>query len=350
MCQTTPIRRSPRAPPRWRPGLVAAVQVALGYRLLQRGRAQRLPDGGLHGVKLVIPRHLLHQVPAAVILEHDEVAHQRQQPAPGEDAFEQHLKLRQARVGQPFARDRAPRLEPLAAGRQRPDARLQSVRHDERGVEDEQRRDLGLVGLKLLKGRPHRGVLVDGVLQLGDGQRQPVDEQHDVGPALVSVLDHGELVDREPVVRVRFVEVQHANLRAANPAVRVDVLHGDAGDDHPMEVAVPGLQRRPGRAGQPAQGVVECVGGQVGIEMADCGPQALAQHDLAVFRAFSGRHARGDVRPVSDGPTERFEPVERSGFDCRLRQRNLAHAVHSFSFLHSTRSQSLRPVRARPRP
>ena len=64
--------------------------------------------------------------------------------------LEQHLKLRQARVGQRLARDRAPRLAPLAAGRQRPDARLQAVRHDERGVEDEQRRDLGLVGLKLL--------------------------------------------------------------------------------------------------------------------------------------------------------------------------------------------------------
>ena len=71
------------------------------------------------------------------------------------------------------------------------------------------------------------------------------------------VLDHGELIDREPVVRVRFVEVQHANLSAATPAVRVDVLHGDAGDDHPMEVAVTGLQRRPGRPSQPALGVFQ---------------------------------------------------------------------------------------------
>ena len=152
---------------------VAAGAARLAAR--QRGRAQRLGDGGLHGVKLVIPRHLLHQVPAAVVLEHDEVADQRQQPAPGEDAFEQHLKVRQLRVGQRLARDGAPRLEPLAAGRQRPDARLQAVRHDERRIEDEQRRDLGLVGLKLLESRPHGGVLVDGVLQLDDGQRQPVD-------------------------------------------------------------------------------------------------------------------------------------------------------------------------------
>ena len=301
--------------------LVAALRVAIGDRLLQCGRAQRFSDGGLHGVELVVPRHLLHQVPAAVVLEHDEVAHQRQQPAPGEDTFEQHLKLRQARVGQRLARDRAPRLAPLAAGRQRPDPRLQAVRDDERGVEDEQRRDLRLVGLKLLERRPDRGVLVHGVLQLDDGQRQPVDEQHDVGPALVPALDHGELIDCEPVVPVRFVEVDHANLSAANPAVRVDVLHGDAGDKHAMEVAVSGLQRHTGRAGQSAQGVIECVGGQVGIEPAERGPQAQVQHDLAIVRAFGGRHALGDVRTVSDGPTERCQPVEPDGFDGRFRQR-----------------------------
>ena len=306
--------------------LVAAGRVPVRDSLLQRRRAQRFSDGGLHRVELVVPRHLLHQDPAAVVLEHDEVADQRQHPAPGEDAFEQHLQLRQARVGQRLARDRPPRLAPLAAGRQCPDARLQPVRHDERRIEDEQRRDLRLVGLKLLEGRPDRGILVDGVLQLHDGQRQPVDEQHDIEPALVSVLDHGELVDREPVVRVRFVEVQHANLSAANPAVRVDVLHGDAGDDHPMEVAVPGLQRHTGRAGQSAQGVIECVGGQVGIETGECGPQALAQHDRTVVGAFIGWRARRDIRAVGHGPAERCEPVERKRFDRRLRQRRIAHA------------------------
>ena len=112
--------------------LVAAGPVALGDRLLERCRAQRLGDGGLHRVELVVPGHLLDQGAAAVVLEHDEVANQRQQPAPVEDAFEQHLELRQLRVGQRLARDRAPGLEPLRTGRQRVDTRLQFVRHDER--------------------------------------------------------------------------------------------------------------------------------------------------------------------------------------------------------------------------
>ena len=183
----------------------------------------------------------------------------RQQPAPVEGAFEQHLELREARVGQRLARDRAPRLEPLPPGRQRADACFEAIRYDERGVEREQRRDLRLVGLKLLEGRPDGGVLVGRVLQLDDGERQAVDEQHDVRPPFVLVLDDRELIDREPVVARRFAKVEHANLRAANPAVRVDVLHRHAGNQHLMEVAIPGLQRRPGRARQSAQGVFDCV-------------------------------------------------------------------------------------------
>ena len=124
--------------------LVAALRVSVRDRVLQRRRAQRLGEGGPHRVELVVPGHLLDQGAAAVVLEHDEVADQRQQPAPVEGAFEQHLELRQARVGQRLDRYRAPRLEPLLPGRQRADARFESVRYDQGGVEREQRRNLRL--------------------------------------------------------------------------------------------------------------------------------------------------------------------------------------------------------------
>ena len=228
---------------------------------LHRCRPQRFGDGGPHGVELMVPGHLLDQGAAAVVLEHDEVADQGQQPAPVEDAFDQHLELRQARVGQRLARNRAPRLEPFLPGIQRADACFQSIRYDKCGIEREQRRDLRLVGLKLLEGRPDGRVLVGGVLQLDDPERQAVDEQHDVGAPFVLVLDDGELVDRKPVVAVRFAEVEHADLSAVNTAVRTGVLHRHAGNEHPMEVAVAGLQRRPGRAGQPPQGVFEGIVG-----------------------------------------------------------------------------------------
>ena len=134
------------------------------------------------------------------------------------------------------------------------------------------------------------------------------------------VLDHGELVDREPVVAVRVVEIEYANLSAADPAFRVDVLHRHARDEHPMEVAVSGLQRRSGRVRQSADGVFERIVGNVGIEPGERGPQAAVQDDLAVVGAFCSRCVGCDVRAVEDGPAERCQPVEGDGFDRRFRQ------------------------------
>ena len=90
----------------------------------------------------------------------------------------------------------------------------------------------------------------------------------------MAVLDDGELVDRETVVAVRLLEVEHSNLTAADLAVSVSVLHGYASDEHPVEVAVAGLQRRSGRAGESAQRIVEGIVGQVGVDAGERGPQA----------------------------------------------------------------------------
>ena len=92
-----------------------------------------------------------------------------------------------------------------------------AVGDDQRLVGGEQRRDLRLVGLELVEGAPDGGVLVGGVLQLDDRERQAVDEQHDVRPALVLALDDGELVDRQPVV-VR-PGASKSSTRACAPAI-----------------------------------------------------------------------------------------------------------------------------------
>ena len=203
--------------------------------------------------------------------------------------------------------------------------------------EGEQRRDLRPVGLKLLEGRVDRGVFVGWVLQLDDAERQSVDEQHDVGPPFMVVLEDGELIDGEPVVRARFVEVQHAHLGAANPTVCVGVLHSDAGDDHAMEVAVPGLQRRPGRAGQSVVGVVEGVVGYLGVEARESGSQAAVQNNLVVAGAFRGRRVGPDGWTVQDGPAERPEPVEGDSFDGRFRHECFGHGATPSSVVHADR-------------
>ncbi len=189
-----------------------------------------------------------------------------------------------------------------------------------------------------------RGVLVGRVLQLDDGERQSVDEQHDVGSPLAPVLDDGELVDCEPVVSVRLVEVDHAHLSAANPAVRASMLHRHTGHEHPMEVAVAGLQCRAGRARQSVPGVVERVVGQVWIEAGERGPQPLRQHNLTVVGPLGARHVRGDVRAVGYGPVERRQPVEGDSFDGRFRYGRSGHGRGSVR-LHASR-----PMRGGRRP
>ena len=283
--------------------LVAPRRLGHAHRFpLQLGGAQGFGDRRLHRVELVVARHLLDQRAAAVVLEHDEVAQQRQEPAGFTDAVDHHLQLRQVRIGQGLARDGAPRLEPLPPGGQGADAGVQSVRHHERGVEREQRRDFRLVGLQLLPGGPDGGLFVGRILEFDDRQRQAVDEQHHVRAALVPVLHHGELVDRQPVVVGGVVEVNDAGLVAAHRAAGIAVFHRHAVHGHAMERAVAGFQRGSLRAGQLAEGVVQGVGGQVGVEAGEGVTQALRQDDLAVIGAFGIRRAGGDVGAVSGAP------------------------------------------------
>src|SRR5665647_873517 len=109
-------------------------------------------------------------------------------------------------------------------------ARLQPVRRDQQLVIREQTGDLLLVGLELVEGLLDRRLLVGRVLELDDSERQPVDEDDHIGPLVDLALDHGELVDGEPVVGVDVVEVDEPGLVAGNRAVGPRVLHVDAND------------------------------------------------------------------------------------------------------------------------
>src|SRR5690606_26490732 len=55
--------------------LVAPAAFGHAIRARQLGGPQRLAHRHLYGVELVVARHLLDDATAAVVLEHDEVAH-----------------------------------------------------------------------------------------------------------------------------------------------------------------------------------------------------------------------------------------------------------------------------------
>ena len=155
------------APVAGRAARVAArfiVTAGLGGRVSQLRRAQGLAQGDSHRVELVVAGHLLDRHPTAVVLEHDEVPDQRQEALRVADAGERDLQLRHVRIGQRFAGNGAPGLEPLPPGGERAQARLGAVRDDEHLVHGEEGGQLGLVGLELVPGGPDGGVLVRRIL------------------------------------------------------------------------------------------------------------------------------------------------------------------------------------------
>ena len=129
------------------------------------------------------------------------------------------------RVGKPFTCNGAPRLEPLLPCRECAHPRLYPVRDHHQRVVGKERRQLGFVGLQLLKGRINGGVLVRRVLQLDQDEREAVNEDQHVGTTGVLVLRNCELINHQPVVVVRTVEVNHTGLRPRNAPIRMPVLH-----------------------------------------------------------------------------------------------------------------------------
>ena len=316
------MRRSPGPPPRLSAGLVpaAGLRDPLGF-LLQRRRAQGLADRRLHRVELVIAGHLLDER-ATVVLEHDEVAQQRQEAALLEDALDRHLQLGVEGRRQLLTADGPPRLEPLPAGGERPEPRLQAVRYQEHRVTGKQRRQFRLVGLQLVERRPDGGVLIGRILELDHGQRQAIDEHHDVGPAGVAVLGHRELVDGRPRVCVRLVEVDHACLSAAHGPVLIPVLDVHPVHHHAVEGAIARLRRHAVRARQPAQCIVERLFGQIGVEPAQGAAHVARQHRVRVARAqrvVERIRSRRHVRAAQDAVVERPKPIEGRILHHRLR-------------------------------
>ena len=261
MCQTTPMRRSPGSPPGLEAGLVAATDLGDSA---QAGSAESLGDGDPDGVELVVAGHLLGQRAAAVVLKHDEVADQGDEAVGVADALEHHLDFGRVGIGQSLAGDGAPGLEPLAAGGDGAYAGLGAIGDEEHLVHREKGGQLGLVGLELVPGGPDGGVLVGRVLDLDDRKGQAVDEQDDIGPAGAAVLGDGELIDGEEVVVGGGFEVDDVGLGAADRAAG-PVLDGDSLDEHSVEGAIAGFEGGALRAGEPAEGVIERGGRQVGV-------------------------------------------------------------------------------------
>ena len=125
--------------------------------------------GGTNGMELVIAGDLLDHLAAAVVFKDDEVAEEFKKTMGFEKPLDHYLQGRQVRLVQSFAGDGPPGFEPLPPGGQSSHAGLHAVRENKQFIWGEERGDLGLVSLELLKGGPDRGALVGCVLQLEGG-------------------------------------------------------------------------------------------------------------------------------------------------------------------------------------
>ncbi len=225
-------------------------------------------------MELVVARHLLRDAARrAALLEDDEVAQEVQKAPVIEGARQHHLQL-----GHPGGRifaagDRPPGLEPLLARTERTDARRNAVGHDERGVGREEGGHLGLICLQLLDSRFDGRILVCRVLQLDDCERQPVNKKDNIRASRVLALGHRELVDRQPIVVLGRVEVDHPRLRASDGPVLATVFDRDAVDEHAVHGAVALDQGGRVDARQLAARVVQGLRGQGRVEAREGFPQ-----------------------------------------------------------------------------
>jgi hypothetical protein len=263
-------------------------------------------------MELVVAGDLLHQ-PAALItdFEQHEVAQVVQQQLGCEEAAHHLLQFELQQRLVVLVAHRAPRQKALAARGERAHARVQAVGDHQRLVEHEQVGNLRLVGVELVERRPDVGLLRCGVLQLDHGDRQPVDEAHQIGPPRLLAALHGELVHHQKAVGLRLLEVDQAHTVAALLAARL--LHLDRQPVEQRLVKAPvGLhQRRLLQRAHAVQHLVEQRLRQARVQTQQRLAQAADKQHLAVVAAL-GRVAIGrDVRAVPVFPAGVLEPGQR---------------------------------------
>ena len=213
----------------------------------------RLPGGAdathrlVHGDELLVAGQLADG-PAAVDLEHDEVPHDVEQVPRLEQSVEQDV-LRCRRAPELLAEllhGQGIRLlpfeeEPLRGADRAIDGALAAGGDENLRRLEQLRRALVLpagagllVAVELLDRFGLPGVADGGALALDDRERQAVDEHHNVGDDVLLRPEHLVLPADDPLVAVRFVEVEEPDGVALAPVAAV-LVQGDAVGERGVE-------------------------------------------------------------------------------------------------------------------
>ena len=259
--------------------------------------------GGLDGVELVIPCHLLGEFPAPVVIEYDEVAQDVQEVALLADAFQHHLELGEVGSAGFLVLHGLPGLEPLLPGGQGADPGVEAVGDHQDLVHREQGGEFGFVGLELIPGVPDVGVLVGRVFELDDAQGEAVQEEDYVRPPSGLVLLHGDLVDSQPVVVGWVLEVDDGRRFPARRTVGSSDGDGYSPGEDVVEGPVPGFQGGPIRVGEVGGDLFPALTcGRPGLRLTRAFSEAFLQYHLGEVGALGTRGVGGYVRSMGNLP------------------------------------------------
>jgi hypothetical protein len=162
--------------------------------------------------------------------------------------------------------------------------------------------------LELCVGAPDRRLLIGGVFQFDQSQWQTVDEDNHIGSAVVLRLDHRELIDHEPVVRVHVDKIDQSSLVPFDRAIGARVFHIHAVAQHLVEGPVRWNQRAGCDPQDLAQRLLLSVFRDGWIESVNGLAQAPYEDHVAERLPFGLWFAGSDLRTMPDGISEFPEP------------------------------------------
>ncbi len=161
--------------------------VALGRDCIEGGG-----DRLIHGMVLMVACHLFDDG-ITIDLKHHEVADQVEEVSGFKHPSDDHFQIGGVGWGDVDAVDGASGHEAFAVGGEGANAGGEAIGDDQGFVVGEEAGDIFFVGLELVEGGGNVGVFGCSVFQFQDGEGDPVDEEDNVGAAVL-VFDDGELV------------------------------------------------------------------------------------------------------------------------------------------------------------
>jgi len=151
---------------------------------------------------------------------------------------------------------------------------------------------------------------LEALLQLDHHQRHPVDEHHQIRPLLHAVFNDGELVENQPVVIFRRLEVDRPHLFRLVAAVLPLYLHVDAVGQHLMKRLVVDEQMGTlGNSDLPHR-LLDRFRRQVEVDAGQRLPQPFFQYHLGVVLPFRIVSFRGKFGSVLGLIAELLKPLE----------------------------------------